>query len=879
MKKLILLFTVAALFSYSKMNGQSVVQLTGLQSDHLETPTGIDNPNPRLSWKMEDSRPGAKQVSYRVLLDKDSMKVVNGNADIWDTGKVNSGDRLITYAGKQLEPFTKYYWKVIGGDLENKEVVSPVSSFETGMMDIKNWQGSWIGDGQDINYEPAPYFRKKFTTGKKIKSARADIAVGGLYELYINGEKIGNHRLDPLYTRFDRRNLYVTYDVTGQLRNGDNAIGVLLGNGWYNHQSKAVWDFDRAPWRNRPAFCLDLRITYSDGSVETIPTDLSWKTSSGALVFNSIYTGEHYDARLEQKGWNTPDFDDSKWRGVGLRGVPSQNVVAQQVRPIRNVLTIPAKSVNKINDKTYVFDFGQNMAGVTNIKVSGEVGTEVRIMHGERLFDNGRIDMSNIDVYYRGDKEKDPFQTDILILSGGEDEFMAKFNYKGFRYVEVTSDKPIELNQNSLTAFFMHSDVPASGEIKTSSELVNKLWWATNNAYLSNLMGYPTDCPQREKNGWTGDGHFAIETALYNFDGITVYEKWLADHRDEQQPNGVLPDIIPTGGWGYGTDNGLDWTSTIAIIPWNLYMFYGDSKPLADCYENIKRYVNYVDRTSPNHLTSWGRGDWVPVKSRSNKEFTSSVYFYVDTKILATAAKLFNKQDDYTYYTALAEKIKEAVNNKYLNKETGIYAGGSQTELSVPLQWKIVPEDMIAKVAKNLAKKVEEAGFHLDVGVLGAKAILNALSENGYPETAYKVAAQDTYPSWGWWIVNGATTLLENWDLKAERDISDNHMMFGEIGGWFYKGLGGIFPDPEQPGFKHIILRPNFVKELKHFEAKHDSPYGRIISKWEWNRKKINYEVVVPANSTATLYLPDYVKGDKVIKLEAGKHNLNFFIL
>ena len=878
MKKLILFITVTTFFSYSGVSGQSV-RLTGLQSDHLETPIGVDNPTPRLSWRMDDSRQGAKQTSYRVLVDKDSMKVVNGKADIWDTGKINTGDMLITYAGKQLEPFTKYYWKVIGGDLEYKEVFSPVSSFETGMMDIKNWQGSWIGDGQDVNYEPAPYFRKKFTTGKKIKSARAYIAVGGLYELYINGEKIGNHRLDPLYTRFDRRNLYVTYDVTGQLRNGDNAIGVLLGNGWYNHQSKAVWDFDRAPWRNRPAFCLDLRITYSDGSVETIPTDLSWKTSSGALVFNSIYTGEHYDARLEQKGWNTPDFDDSKWRGVGLRGVPSQNVVAQQVRPIRNVLTIPAKSVNKINDKTYVFDFGQNMAGVTNIKGSGEEGTEVRIMHGERLFDNGCIDMSNIDVYYRGDKEKDPFQTDILVLSGGEDEFMAKFNYKGFRYVEVTSDKPIELNQNSLTAFFMHSDVPASGEIKTSSELVNKLWWATNNAYLSNLMGYPTDCPQREKNGWTGDGHFAIETALYNFDGITVYEKWLADHRDEQQPNGVLPDIIPTGGWGYGTDNGLDWTSTIAIIPWNLYMFYGDSKPLADCYENIKRYVDYVDRTSPNHLTSWGRGDWVPVKSRSNKEFTSSVYFYVDTKILATAAKLFNKQDDYTYYTALAEKIKEAVNNKYLNKETGIYAGGSQTELSVPLQWKIVPEDMIAKVAKNLAKKVEEAGFHLDVGVLGAKAILNALSENGYPETAYKVAAQDTYPSWGWWIVNGATTLLENWDLKAERDISDNHMMFGEIGGWFYKGLGGIFPDPELPGFKHIILRPNFVKELKYFEAKHDSPYGQIISKWEWNRKKINYEVVVPANSTATLYLPDYVKGDKVIKLEAGKHNLNFFIL
>lgn len=878
MKKLIALFTMAVLLNYSDMNGQSTVRLTGLQSDHLEMPLGIDNPNPRLSWRMEDGRQGAKQLSYRILVDKDSMNVVKGNAEMWDSGIIHSGDMLVAYAGKALAPFTKYYWKVVGEDLNGQEIVSPVSTFETGMMDIKNWQGAWIGDGRDIHYEPAPYFRKRFTTNKQIKSARAYIAVGGLYELYINGEKIGNHRLDPLYTRFDRRNLYVTYDVTGQLRKGDNAIGVLLGNGWYNHQSKAVWDFDRAPWRNRPAFCLDLRITYSDGSVETIPTDLSWRTSSGALVFNSIYTGEHYDARLEQKGWNTPDFDDSQWRGVGLRGAPSRHITAQQVRPIRNVQAIPPKSVNKINDMTYVFDFGQNMAGVTRINLSGKEGTEVRIKHGERLLDNGRIDMSNIDVYYRGDKEKDPFQTDILILSGKKDEFMARFNYKGFRYVEVTSSNPIELTAESLTAFFMHSDVPASGEVNTSNELINKLWWATNNAYLSNLMGHPTDCPQREKNGWTGDGHFAIETALYNFDGITVYEKWMADHRDEQQPNGVLPDIIPTGGWGYGTDNGLDWTSTIAIIPWNLYLFYGDSKPLADCYESIKRYVDYVDRTSPNHLTTWGRGDWVPVKSQSNKELTSSVYFYVDTKILAHAAKLFGKQDDYAYYSALAEKIKEAVNNKYLNEE-GIYAGGSQTELSVPLQWKIVPEEMIGKVAKNLAKKVEDTGFHLDVGVLGAKAILNALSENGYPEAAYKVASQDTYPSWGWWIVNGATTLLENWDLKAERDISDNHMMFGEIGGWFYKGLGGIFPDSEQPGFKHIILRPNFVKALKHFEAKHESPYGQIISGWRWNKKKVQYEVIVPANTTATLYLPDCVKGDKVIQLEAGKHSFSLSVM
>ncbi|MFA7493153.1 MAG: family 78 glycoside hydrolase catalytic domain [Proteiniphilum sp.] len=861
--------------------GESSFFPVDLKTDHLENPIGIDNSNPRLTWKIEDSREGAWQSAYRVIVSTDSLKIVNQEGDIWDSGKINSDLQLITYNGDELEPFTKYYWRVIAWDADREESLSGIHSFETGMMDVGNWHGDWISDGRDIHYEPASWFRKEFETAKEIASARIYIAVAGLYELYINGEKIGSQRLDPMYTRFDRRNLYVTHDVTAPLQRGKNAIGVILGNGWYNHQSMAVWDFHRAPWRNRPTFCLDLRITYTDGTEEIIPTNLSWKRSDSPIIFNSIYTAEHYDARLEQEGWSEPEFDDQQWQGVMLRSAPSDYITTQQLRPIRNVLTLPASSINKIDETTYVYDFGQNMSGVTKIKVSGEEGTELRIKHGERLHDNGRIDLSNIDVYYRGDREKDPFQTDILILSGkDEDEFMARFNYKGFRYVEITSNKPVDLDKNSLTAYFMHSDVPPIGKIDTSSDLINNLWKATNNAYLSNLMGYPTDCPQREKNGWTGDGHLAIESALYNFDAITIYEKWLADHRDEQQPNGVLPDIIPTGGWGYGTHNGLDWTSTIAIIPWEIYKFYGDSKLLADCYENIKRYVDYVDRTSPMGLTSWGRGDWVPVKSHSNLELTSSVYFYVDTKILADAAKLFGEEEDYQYYSTLAEKIKNAINKKYLNYKTGLYASGTQTELSVPLQWKVVPEDMVPIVARNLAKKVEEAGFHLDVGVLGAKAILNALSENGYPDVAYKVAVQDTYPSWGWWIVNGATTLLENWDLNAERDISDNHMMFGEIGAWFFKGVGGIYPDAAQPGFKHIILRPHFEKELKMFDAQHNSPYGLIQSQWKWNwrRKRINYRVVVPANSSATLYLPDYVKGEKLIKLDAGTHDFSFTI-
>ena len=847
-----------------------------LLCDYLKNPLGVDNPHPRLSWRLDDARQGAKQTAYQLLVGTDSLEVVRGKADRWDTGKQASDATLLPYAGKGLQPFTKYYWKVKVWDKEGVPSESTVHSFETGMMSMKNWQGAWIGDGHGIDYKPAPYFRKVFQAKKKIKSARAYLVAAGLFELYLNGEKVGNHRLDPLYTRFDRKNFYLTFDVTAHLQEGKNAIGVLLGNGWFNHQSIATWNFHEAAWRNRPAFCMDLRITYDDGTVEVIPSDRDWKTSGGALVFNSIYTAEHYDARLEQKGWNTVNFDDSKWDGVRYRQAPSNQIVSQQVQPIRAVEEIVPQKVTQLNDTTYVFDFARNMSGTSRIRIAGDEGTVIRMKHGERLYENGHVDLSNIDVYYYPKDNSDPFQTDILTLSGkGEDDFMARFNYKGFRYVEVTTSKPMNLSKEHLTAYFIHSDVMPRGSIRTSSPLIDRMCWATNNAYLSNLMGYPTDCPQREKNGWTGDGHLAIETALYNYDGITVYEKWLGDHRDEQQPNGVLPDIIPTHGWGYGTDNGLDWTSTIAIIPWNLYMFYGDSKPLADCYENIKAYVNYVNRIAPNGLTTWGRGDWVPVKSKSNKELTSSVYFYVDATILSKAALLFGKKEDHLYYKALASKIKDAINARYLNKETGIYASGTQTELSVPLMWGVVPDDCKEKVVKNLADKVKQAGFHLDVGVLGAKAILNALSQNGEFETAYKVAVQDTYPSWGWWIVNGATTLLENWDLKATRDISDNHMMFGEIGGWFYKGIGGIFPDEKKPGFRHIILKPNFPMALNHFAAEHEAPSGKIISKWERKGKRINYTVRIPANSTATLTLPSYIKDAETISLEAGEHSFS----
>ncbi len=855
----------------------------GMTCEYLTNPIGIDASNPRFNWRFEDNV-FEKQVAYKVTVDKDSSALVSNKASVWNSGKVNSDKSLVVFSGNSLSPFTKYYWRVEAWDKQNKVYKSSISSFETGFLNSGNWKGAWISDGEDKDLKPAPYFRKVFDASKTIKSARAYIAAAGLYELYINGTRVGDYRLDPMFTRFDRRNLYVTYDVTQALQAGKNAVGVILGNGWYNFQSQAVWHFERAPWRNRPTFCMDLKITYTDGSEITISSDRDWKTSTGPIVYNSIYTGEHYDARLEQDGWNTINFDDSKWKNASYRKVPGQYISAEAMQPIRNVEKLQPVSIQKVSDSDYIFNIGRNIAGVTSLTIAGDAGTVVRVIHAERLDKNGKLDQSNIDYFLSGKtKAEDPFGTDIYTLNGkGTQTFMPHFDYKGFQYVEVKADRPISLTKESLTAYFMHSDVAPVGKIQSSNDIINKIYAATNASYLSNLFGYPTDCPQREKNGWTGDAHIAVETGLYNFDALTVYEKWLQDMRDEQQPNGTLPAIIPTDGWGYDWGNGPDWTSGIAIIPWNIYLFYGDDKILKDNYENIKRYVDRITTTAPEGLTSWGLGDWIPVKSKTPVEFTSSIYYYADAEIAAKIAKLFGRSADYEKYSQLKEKIKNAINNKYLNKEKIIYGEGFQTELAAPLYWGVVPENLRLQMAANLAKAVADNHFHLDVGLLGTKAILGALSNNGQAETAYRLASQKEYPSWGWWIVNGATTLYENWNIDQQRDLSLNHIMFGEIGAWLYKGLGGIQPDEQQPGFKNILLRPNFVEGLTEFSAEHTSPYGKIISSWKRTSGGIEWIVNIPGNSSATVLLPNTIvaltdNGKKVTsansqRIEAGTH-------
>lgn len=841
-------------------------EIVNLKCEYLINPIGIDAKSPRFSWQMKSDSNGMRQDAYQIFISTDEYYLPESN--IWDTGKITSDQSHVTYSGPELTSFTTYYWGVQVWDSHGSHAVSNIATFETGMMEMSHWKGSWITDSRDVDLKPAPYFRKDFVMDKKVKTARAYIAAAGLFELSVNGKKIGDHKLDPTYTRFDRRNLYVTHDVTKQIKQGKNAVGVLLGNGWYNHQSTAVWYFHEAPWRARPKFCMDLRIAYEDGSVQTISTDNSWKTSQSPVILNSIYTAEHVDAQLEQPGWNLPGFNDSGWKSAEYTPTPSQNITAQALHPIRDVEKIQPVSMKKFNDRNYVYDLGRNISGVSELTVEGAAGTKIELIHGELIHEYGHVDLSNIDVHYRPTDDSDPFQTDIFILNGnGKETFSPRFNYKGFQYVEVKSSRPIALNETSLVGYFMHSDVPPIGRISSSNPTIEKIWKAGNNSYLSNLFGYPTDCPQREKNGWTGDAHIAVETGLYSFDAITVYEKWMADHRDEQQPNGVLPAIIPTDGWGYHWANGPDWTSTIALIPWNVYLFYGDTRILSENYENIKRYVDHIDELYPTGLTDWGLGDWVPVKSRAPKELTSTAYYYTDATILSRAAGILGRGEDEIHYAQLAEKIQNALNEKYLNTGTGIYGSGMQTELCVPLYWGLVPKDKVNLVAANLARKVAEDSFHIDVGLLGSKAILNALSENGYADAAYKVASQETFPSWGWWIVNGATTFYENWNIEAKRDLSLNHIMFGEINAWFYKALGGMKPDPDYPGFKNVFLEPHFVDGLDQFSAEHEGPHGNIISSWERKENSINYKITIPPNSSATVKIHGnnvLLDGDKI---------------
>jgi alpha-L-rhamnosidase len=847
-RALFLVMVLAPLAAFASLSPKQ------LRCEYLVNPLGLDTPQPRLSWIVDSDQRAQTQTAYQLLVASSHVKLDSDRGDRWDTGKVVSDQTIqVPYAGQPLGSGQSCFWKVRVWDQNGKvSDYSEAASWEMGLLSPQDWRAHWIAQTTDTNSCPAPLLRRAFTLDGKLKRARAYVCGLGYYELHVNGHKLGDHLLDPGYTRYDKRDLYVTYDVTTALRRGKNALGVMLGNGWFNVQTRAVWNFHQAPWRAAPRLLLRLEIEYADGRTDTMVTDSAWKTSTGPVTFDSIYGGETYDARLEKTGWDTAGYDDSDWSPAQVVEAPVGKLVAQAMPPIQADQTLRPQKLTEPKPGVFVFDMGQNCAGFAELRVRGPAGAKVVMKYSERLGKNGLIERAEIQQHVPRMDTNQQFQTDTYILKGkGLEKWHSRFVYHGFQYVEVTGF-PGKPTLESLRGVFLHSAVPVAGEFACSNPLLNKIWRAGRWSYLSNLQGIPTDCPHREKNGWTGDAHLAAEQGLFNYAPAAVYTKWMNDLGDEQRPTGELPGIVPTSGWGYSWGNGPAWDSAFLLIPFYLYEYCGDTRVLRDHYNGLKLYVDYLTSKANDGIVSIGLNDWAPFKTKTPADITSTAYYYRDAQIVALAAKLSGNEADAQKYADLAAGIKKAFNDKFYHPATGLYGNGSQTSLSCALYQGLVEPENQPVVLSNLVATVEQQHDHIDTGILGAKYLLNTLTENGRADVAYRIASQKDLPSWGWWIEQGATTLWEEWNGTASR----NHIMYGDISAWFYKALAGLNPDAAAPGFKHIIVKPNVVGELTSARASYDSVRGRIVSDWKVVSGKFLLTVTIPANTTATVWLP-----------------------
>ena len=867
MTRLITIFLMQAVVISTATAGlpslRNGMRVTDLRCEYLCDPIGIDVERPRLSWKLQSHRRGQKQTAYQILVATDREMLDDDRADLWNTGKVDSEQSIhIEYAGRSLTSRTRCHWKVrVWNEHGKPGAFSDVAVWEMGLLSPGDWQARWISapasganagtaaQAETAEPQPAPLFRKSFIFSKQPRQARIYICGLGYYELRLNGAKVGDHVLDPAFTRYDRRVLYVTYDVTDQLAKGSNALGVILGNGWYNMHTRAVWNFDQAPWRDRPVLLCQLEVTFDDGSKRTIASDGTWRVSTGPIVFDSIRNGETYDARLEKEGWDTAECRDENWPLAAVDAGPQGTLSAQMMPPIKVTQTLEPVKLTEPKDGVYVFDMGQNLAGWARLKVSGPAGTRIAMKYAERLHKNGTIDQQEIGQHIKSGEA----QTDTYILKGeGTEVWEPRFVYHGFQYVQVTG-LPKKPSLETLCARVAHTAFDRAGTFACSNELFNRIQTNTLWSYVSNFHGYPTDCPHREKNGWTGDAHLAAETGLYNFHSASAYAKWMDDLKDEQRDSGELPGIVPTSGWGYHWGNGPAWDSAYVLIPWYLYQYRGDNRILAEHYERLKRYVDYLTSKAEDHIVSIGLGDWAPAKSKTPEKVTSTGYYYCDALIVSKTAGLLGKSDDARKYGELALRIRDAFNRAFYNAQTGLYDGGTQTAMSCALYHGLVPPGEQQKVVGNLVEMIEKNDGHLDAGILGTKYLIDALTAHGRADVVYRMATQTTYPSWGRWLEEGATTLWEQWDGKASR----NHIMFGHVSAWFYQTLAGIRLGDDTVAFKHIVIRPQLLGDVEWVRAEHESMYGTIKSAWKIREgDKFHLEITLPPNTTATVYVP-----------------------
>lgn len=834
---------------------------------------GLQLKSPRLSWRPLASVAWKTQTAYRVTVSSRP----GGKADLWDSGRVSSSQTSTLYGGKLLAAHDQAYWQVETWTSEGQRAESPLQRWSAGPAGEAQWKPSrWIGlndileDTQEKMagsatpppeppHYPAPYLRKQFHLAKRPSSALLYVAVGGFAETYVNGVKLGGAlERAPGFTNYQRRVEYVTFDVTEHLVAGENALGVILGTGWFDVHDVATWHFDTSPWRQRPRARVLLVVRDLHGVSLHVVSDDSWMATAGPILRDGIYTGEVYDARLEMPNWNTATYDASRWRRALLVDAPNGELVPVSCPPVRITDTVIPVRMTEPRPGVFLFDMGQSFAGHAQLRVRADSGHVITVRYGEMLDVQGSLDTHELDKYMMTTIPRQPFQQDTYICKGGDAEevWEQRFSYAGFRYVEV-ANYPGRPTFDSIRGRVAHADLRNAGEFRCSSEITNAIQQATLWSYLSNAQSHPTDCPQREKNGWTADAALAVDCGLLNFQSEAFYRKWLRDFADAQGADGRIPVIIPTSGWGDGRSWPGNicppWDVSYVIIAWTVYRFTGDASVLAEHVESLKRYLDYFlgFRSSSGLVLGLGLGDWVPWKTVTPLDYVSNIYLFLNLDLMHKICAMLGDQTSSQRYAGMAKDLAVRMQEHFYHPETGCYANGSQTAQSLALCFGLVSAKEKKAVETALIKNVEQLG-HLDVGVLGAKFLLRALSEAGRTDLAYRIATQPTLPSWGHWIAQGATTLWEDWRGESSR----NHIMFGDVSAWFYEWIAGIQQASGSVGFDRIRFCPNPVADLTYAEASHLSPLGPVHISWTFQSNRLQFQCMVPAGATAELVLP-----------------------
>lgn len=868
------------------------VTIKNLLCESVNTPLAIDSKQPRLSWQLQSQQRNVSQAAYQILVASSPEKLKSNISDLWNSKKQCSNNSiLISYKGIPLKSTQTCYWKVKVWTTHGIETEwSSTASWSMGLLNKTDWRAKWIGyDGIFSPTEKpddrftrvvARYTRKDFSVPHSIKKAMVYISGVGLYELYLNGNKIGNQVLAPGPTDYAKRVFYNTFDVTDQLKKGDNAIGVILGNGRFVAIRQHLEDTtNNCVNYGFPKLLMQLQIIYEDGSTQLVKTDSSWMISGdGPLIANNEFDGEEYDATKEFKDWTKPGFiTDVRWKPVQLTTPAAPFIQSQLNPPITVAQTMKPQTVTEPKPGMFVFNMAQNMVGWVQLKVAGARGTKVQLRFAERLKEDGTIYTDNL-----GDARV----TDVYTLNGeGTEIWEPRFTYHGFQYVEVTGF-PGKPTLDNIEGKVVHDDVEVIGNIETSNEVLNKIYHNMYWGIRSNYRGMPTDCPQRdERMGWLGDRAAVGKGESFMFNTHLFYAKWMQDIEDAQNEAGSIPDVAPTY-WRMYTNN-TTWPSAYVYNIDMLYQQFGDAAPIQQHYASIKKWLNFLKShyMKDGIITENTYGDWcVPPETltlifsndpnrKTPGDYLSTAFYYDMVTIMTRFAEVSGNKEDIYYFKKEAQKIKEAFNKKFFNSLNNYYANNTTTANVLALAFNLVPNQLRKAVfAHVIDKTMNEGKGHITTGLIGIQQLMRTLTNNGRSDIAYLLATTTSYPGWGYMLTQGATTIWELWNGNTADPAmnSANHvMMIGDLLTWYYEDLAGI--KAATPAFKTIEMKPIINPDLKFVHASYQCPQGLIVSNQTMDKRAFKWQIEIPANSKAVVYIP----AKSAAKIKESGTNIN----